>query len=68
MYEKEKSTEIYSSGIVRKKSTIADVETSFRDLAFIVSGDKNQEEIHFLIEEMCWGGGNCVINQLRINK
>lgn len=53
MYEKEKSTEIYSSGIVRKKSTISDVETSFRDLAFIVSGDKNQEEIHFLIEEMC---------------
>lgn len=63
MYEREKSTEIYSSGIVRKKLTISDVETSFRDLAFIVSGDKkNQEEFHFLIEEMCWGGGNCVIN------
>lgn len=26
------------------------METNFRDLAFIVSGDKNQEDIHFLIE------------------
>lgn len=44
-----KSKEIYSSVLVRKKATISDVETSFRDLAFIVSGDKNQEEIEVCV-------------------
>lgn len=47
---------MYSSELVRKKATISDVETSFRDLAFIVSGDKNQEEI-----KMCTGEGAIVI-------
>lgn len=42
--------ETYSSEIVRKKATVSDMEINYRDLAFIVSGDKDHEEINFPIE------------------
>lgn len=50
MYEREKSNEIYSSELVRKKTTTSDMETSFRDFPCILSRDENQNETHFLIE------------------
>lgn len=54
MYERENSMETYSSEIVRKKATVSDMEINYRDLAFIVSGGKDQEEINFPIE-VCVG-------------